>query len=360
MVLPILTFSRPVSTACGHSFCRDCLARSLEVKSECPTCRAPCSMLQVNIVLSSLLESQYPNEYIRRKEEKIANAQRLVDGNPSRGIVLPIVLLPHAVHSRFYPGSVIEVSIPPESKELVDGAVRFARDSGSNKVCVMAVSEENLRSLGAIGRVETYMNGTINILTEIRCELLQSYELDESGSHYRGKVRQVSDDEIPDNDRVVDTLIQTKTELNRKVLLPLGDAGTFQLLSRISLLHPGLLGSVERTFVSSNDLFELRRVLQNYNSMEKLSFFLASLMPFDEGTRHLLVDVRDTQRRIDTVLARLRSSVSQSSNIVAVGLLRVNSRLSAFVFLLLVILVLLIKGSGYLEFTTRAYTNKYR
>ena len=51
---------RPVSTACGHSFCKDCLKKALDLKGECPTCRAPCSLLGVNLVLSGLLENQYP------------------------------------------------------------------------------------------------------------------------------------------------------------------------------------------------------------------------------------------------------------------------------------------------------------
>ena len=34
-------FAEPVSLACGHTFCRHCLAASLELAALCPTCRAP-------------------------------------------------------------------------------------------------------------------------------------------------------------------------------------------------------------------------------------------------------------------------------------------------------------------------------
>jgi hypothetical protein len=44
----------PVTTPCGHSFCRACLARSLRERRECPNCRAPVALgveLPVNFAL---------------------------------------------------------------------------------------------------------------------------------------------------------------------------------------------------------------------------------------------------------------------------------------------------------------------
>ena len=58
-------YIRPVSTICGHSFCKSCLSRSLGYKQECPTCRAPCSgVMRVNIALSEIISERFPEVWI--------------------------------------------------------------------------------------------------------------------------------------------------------------------------------------------------------------------------------------------------------------------------------------------------------
>lgn len=40
--LCLSTMRCPIATACGHTFCSECLSKSLTVASQCPLCRAPC------------------------------------------------------------------------------------------------------------------------------------------------------------------------------------------------------------------------------------------------------------------------------------------------------------------------------
>jgi Lon protease-like protein len=40
-VLCLDTFVDPISTPCGHTYCRNCLIRSLDCSRQCPTCRLP-------------------------------------------------------------------------------------------------------------------------------------------------------------------------------------------------------------------------------------------------------------------------------------------------------------------------------
>lgn len=64
---------QPVSTPCGHMFCRGCLARILDAGNGCPLCRgvlrgvidlyAPCTALEV------LEEALWPEEYAQRQKE---------------------------------------------------------------------------------------------------------------------------------------------------------------------------------------------------------------------------------------------------------------------------------------------------
>lgn len=63
----------PVTTPCGHTFCRPCLLRSLDHTSKCPMCRAVLHVgrqLPVSVVLKNLLERAFSKEYAARMEEE--------------------------------------------------------------------------------------------------------------------------------------------------------------------------------------------------------------------------------------------------------------------------------------------------
>ena len=64
----------PLTTPCGHSFCRPCLVSTLRKnKKKCPSCRAVCHMepetQSESIVLSSIAKSCFPAQYAVRMEE---------------------------------------------------------------------------------------------------------------------------------------------------------------------------------------------------------------------------------------------------------------------------------------------------
>eukprot|EP01083_Nonionella_stella_P152453 488709_1 len=71
----------PLTITCGHTFCRDCLARALAIKKYCPLCREEChveaSSHATNALMSSLLEKCNRELVEARKEEvKIEKSQR--------------------------------------------------------------------------------------------------------------------------------------------------------------------------------------------------------------------------------------------------------------------------------------------
>ena len=62
----------PVTTACGHTFCRDCLLRALDYKAECPCCRhrLNCEVqrnTEITTVVKEVVENLCPEEYAQRK-----------------------------------------------------------------------------------------------------------------------------------------------------------------------------------------------------------------------------------------------------------------------------------------------------
>eukprot|EP01023_Acetabularia_acetabulum_P064505 TRINITY_DN8357_c0_g1_i7.p1 TRINITY_DN8357_c0_g1~~TRINITY_DN8357_c0_g1_i7.p1 ORF type:complete len:332 (+),score=30.39 TRINITY_DN8357_c0_g1_i7:113-1108(+) len=92
----------PVSTPCGHSFCRTCLARSLGHTSKCPMCRTVLHMgqeLPITIVLHNLIKRVLPAQFeARRKEEE---GQTLQTGG----------ILPVFVMDILFPGETIALNI---------------------------------------------------------------------------------------------------------------------------------------------------------------------------------------------------------------------------------------------------------
>lgn len=68
----------PVTTACGHTFCRNCLARALDAKDTCALCRAVVHLgcareLPVTRTLHAALQRMLPVQYTRRAAEAVAD-----------------------------------------------------------------------------------------------------------------------------------------------------------------------------------------------------------------------------------------------------------------------------------------------
>jgi len=63
---------QPVTTVCGHTFCRECLLRALDYKPECPCCRRTlnCEVqrnTEITRAVKEIVENLCPEEYTERK-----------------------------------------------------------------------------------------------------------------------------------------------------------------------------------------------------------------------------------------------------------------------------------------------------
>ena len=96
---------KPVTTSCGHTFCRPCFQRTLDYTPSCPACRRVFHSgfeLPINLTLQSLLERCFPDEYKRRHEEEANGIIREEGRTPS----LPLFVL-----STVLPGETIALNI---------------------------------------------------------------------------------------------------------------------------------------------------------------------------------------------------------------------------------------------------------
>lgn len=83
----------PCTTMCGHSFCKQCFIRFLEVNHSCPTCRNPIfqtkDTISKSIILESIIKAKYPHKY----NEKLASHLLINKDQPSNQFHIPCILL---------------------------------------------------------------------------------------------------------------------------------------------------------------------------------------------------------------------------------------------------------------------------
>ncbi|PRW58966.1 DNA excision repair ERCC-8-like isoform B [Chlorella sorokiniana] len=122
-------FYDPVTTPCGHTFCKPCFARALDHSiSRCPMCRTVLHTgreLTVTVALKNLLEKSFPEEYAARRQEELEAAAAAPAGGASDAP------LPMFVMSLLLPGECMALNIfEPRYRLMIrrcmEGNRRFA------------------------------------------------------------------------------------------------------------------------------------------------------------------------------------------------------------------------------------------
>ncbi|XP_074559230.1 uncharacterized protein LOC141815204 isoform X2 [Curcuma longa] len=76
----------PVTTPCGHSFCRSCLHQSMDHGNKCPMCRRVLFIsprtYPISVTLNNIIQKSFPEEYAERKSEQESLTQLGVDIMP--------------------------------------------------------------------------------------------------------------------------------------------------------------------------------------------------------------------------------------------------------------------------------------
>ncbi|XP_021761577.1 LON peptidase N-terminal domain and RING finger protein 1-like isoform X1 [Chenopodium quinoa] len=90
----------PITTPCGHSFCRSCLFQSMDRSNKCPLCRTVLFITPrtcaVSVTLNNIIQKNFPEEYAERKSENDSLVKLGVDLMPLfvMDAVLPCEKLP--------------------------------------------------------------------------------------------------------------------------------------------------------------------------------------------------------------------------------------------------------------------------
>jgi len=72
----------PVTTSCGHSYCKNCILRALDHDNRCPLCRTVIHMSPdhgVSVMLQQMIQANFPLQYQARKDEseKESDSQKM-------------------------------------------------------------------------------------------------------------------------------------------------------------------------------------------------------------------------------------------------------------------------------------------
>lgn len=125
----------PVTTPCGHTFCKECLSRAVDVRNQCPLCRTillvgACAEIPVNVTLASVISKLLPASLAARRERAAQEAAgtRATDGGVPDGRE---GLLPIFVMSEMFPYQKMQLNIfEPRYRLLVRRAMEGNRRFG--------------------------------------------------------------------------------------------------------------------------------------------------------------------------------------------------------------------------------------
>jgi hypothetical protein len=304
-------------------------------------------------------------EYESRKNE-----ERAIQSNTGESssqpqdelFTLPVIVESSRSIQRLLPGIPTTLKVNSDASN----ALLFANRSGSNKVAILANDQVRDGYLVEILSMtqETQPNITLSLRCTSRLILISPVEFNSEQGYFVGRFRSQKDDP-GDTERLCDLLIQIRAELDSQFSM-IGQLGKARLVSYLESIPA--FQSTERQFFTSPDLTHVRALLSNrYSYFERLSFLLMSLVFISANAEIIesLVFCRNTDRRLEAVRAALLSGKHhpvlllepwEQSNLClrtvssSESLLRANSPFSAIIVLLLVVVILFLRGNGYLGY----------
>ncbi|KAL2434911.1 LON peptidase N-terminal domain and RING finger protein C14F5.10c [Exophiala dermatitidis] len=316
----------PVTTSCGHTFCRKCFGRAMDHSSYCPTCRRRLPRLPATLSMASnkllndlsriLLPDQLAaRQAIHDEEERIDEQNRLP--------LFPCTLA--------FPQMLTFLHIFEPRYRLM---VRRVMDSGSRKFGMLVPRGQSFSVPDGTGTPRFHPFGTVLYIE--RMELLPDgrslietrglykfrvLETDVYDGYLVGKVQRVDDIPIREEE------MREAEETSREAVPGESEAGRIQRMSTQALLEYGL-AFVERARSRSARWLH-QRVLAAYGEPSTdpavFPYWFASVLPIAEGEKYQLLPATSVRERLKITalwverLERTRwqqSSASASSCIV--------------------------------------------
>nr|CAB3500442.1 unnamed protein product [Digitaria exilis] len=303
----------PVTTPCGHSFCRSCLHQSMDHGNKCPMCRTVLFIgprtYPISVTLSNIIQRNFPEEYAERRSEHETMTYAGVD-------LMPLFVMDVVLPCQKMALNIFEPRYRLMVRRIMEGNHRMgmvAIDSATGSVADCGCEVEILEC-------EPLPDGRFYLEVEgsRRFRILRSWDQD----GYRvAEVEWLQDIPLREGS-------QERREVKSSCLFILlfnADNNYVQNASSILLLIEMANGASElaRAYISRarETMRTSRRTRQlDLESMpgpqdpEKFSFWLVNLISLRPSDRLDLLRLRDTRERISTSI-RLLSDAEQGCRV---------------------------------------------
>ncbi|KAJ8753287.1 hypothetical protein K2173_019686 [Erythroxylum novogranatense] len=132
----------PVTTPCGHSFCRACLFQSMDRGNKCPLCRTVLFVsprtCAVSVTLKSVIQRHFAEEYAERKSEHESLTQLGVD-------LIPLFVMDVVIPCQKFPLHIFEPRYRLMVRRIMEGNHRMGMvviDSSTGSIADFACEVE--------------------------------------------------------------------------------------------------------------------------------------------------------------------------------------------------------------------------
>ncbi|KAF8784977.1 LON peptidase N-terminal domain and RING finger protein 3-like [Argiope bruennichi] len=285
----------PVSTTCGHTFCRVCLNRSLDHQTNCPLCKASLSSFLAERVqsttefLEKAIETLFPNEYADRKASYEEEMEELYNAGKDPEHVIPLFVCTIAFPTVPCPLHVFE----PRYRLMI----RQCMESGSRQFGMCAFIDNDIAEYGTmleIRDVQYFPDGrsVVDTIGSRRFRILRKGERD---GYSTGAVEFLKDESLNANN------LQDVIEMHDQVYKV--SQAWFMRLPRDTkqeiLQHFGPMPEIEAGYI---------------NSANGPSWFwwMLAVLPLEPKSRLMILSMTSLPRRLKTlyrVLLHLQSTI---------------------------------------------------
>ena len=289
----------PITTTCGHTFCRQCVARVLDHASLCPTCRRPLSSMRPGVVsepsnkrvldmATGLLSNELAARTIALQEENEMNEEGWMP-------LFPCTLA--------FPGMPTFLHIFEPRYRLM---IRRCIENGSRKFGMMMYNQHHLPQ-GSLGRSQYMQYGTVLYITRfevfndgrslLETQGMHRFRVMESGirdGYHIGRIQRVED--MPLAEEEAAEALETRG--------PEPERDDFEQrirhMSTQALLEYGI-GFIQKAR-SRSDGWLNDRVLQAYGQPPEdaatFPFWFASVLPINDEEKYSLLPSTSVRERL--------------------------------------------------------------
>ncbi|KAK3042727.1 hypothetical protein RJ639_000785, partial [Escallonia herrerae] len=163
----------PVTTPCGHTFCRSCLFQSMDRGNRCPLCRTVLFIsprtCAISVTLNNIIQRNFPEEYAERKLEHDSLTHMGVD-------LLPLFVMDVVLPCEKFHLNIFEARYRLLVRRIMEGNRRMGMaivDSTTGSVAEYACEVE-------ISDCEPLPDGRffLELESRRRCRILQNWDQD--------------------------------------------------------------------------------------------------------------------------------------------------------------------------------------